>query len=67
VSGDVEKESAVTSRMNQLGAGRPAERNAAENEGSGMVGKLLLALLPFLADEGDGLKLAKSELCDAKR
>ena len=66
VSGDVE-ESAVASRMNQPGRGWPTERNAAEHEGSGMVGKLLLAILPFLADEADGLKLTQSELCDAKR
>jgi hypothetical protein len=61
VAGDVEEESAVASRMNQLGRGWPAERNAAENEGSGIVGKLLFAVLPFLADKGDGLKLTKSE------
>jgi len=67
VAGDVEKESAVASRMNQLGRGRPAERNAAENEGSGIVGKLLLAILPFLADKGDGLNLTKSELGETKR
>ena len=66
VSGDVEEESAVASRMNQLGPGRPAERNAAENEGSGVVGKLLLAILPFLADEGYGLELAQFELGDAE-
>ena len=66
MSGDVEKELAVASRMNQLGARRPAERNTAENEGSGMVGKLLLAILPFLADEGDSFELTKPELCDAE-
>jgi hypothetical protein len=53
--------------MNQLGPRWPAERNAAENERSGIVGKLLLAIFPFLADKRDSLKLAKPELCEVKR
>ena len=53
--------------MNQLGRGWPAERNSAENEGSGIVGKLLAAILPFLADNADGLNLARSELGETKR
>ena len=61
MAGDVEKESAVASRMNQLGRGRPAERNAAENEGSGIVGELLLAVLAFLPDEGNSFELPESE------
>lgn len=65
VSRDIEKESPVASRMNQLVARRLAERNAAKNKGSRVVSKLLSAILAFLADEGDDLKLAKSELCDA--
>ena len=64
---DIKKESAVAPRMNQLGPRWPAERNAAENERSGMVGKLLLAIFPFLADKRDSLKLAKPELCVVKR
>ena len=33
----------------------------------GIVGKLLLAILAFLADKRDSLKLAKPELGNAKR
>lgn len=58
MAGDIEKESPVAPRVNQLRSGRSAERDAAENERAGVVGKLLCAVLPFLADEGDGFKLA---------
>jgi hypothetical protein len=67
VASDIEKESAVAARVNELRAGWPPKRNPAENEGTGIVSKLLLAILPFLADEGDGLKLTKLEARDAER
>ena len=64
---DIKKESSVSPRVSELRPGWSAKRNAAENEGSGIVGKLLLAILPFLADKGDGLNLTKSELGETKR
>lgn len=67
VAGDVEKESSVAPRVNELRTGRSAQWNPAENERPGIVGELLLPVLPFLADEGDGLQLTKPELGDTER
>jgi hypothetical protein len=67
MAGDIEKEPPVAPRVNKPQPGRPAERNAAENEWPGIVGKLLFAVLSFLPNESDGFQLAKSEFCDAKR
>jgi hypothetical protein len=62
MAGDIEKKSSVTPPVNELRDGRATEWNAAEDEGSGVKGELLYAVLAFFADESDGLKLAKPEL-----
>jgi hypothetical protein len=67
VASDIQKESSVAARVNQVRSRRMAKRNPAENEGTGVVCKLLPAVLPFLADEGDGLKLTKPEARDTER
>jgi hypothetical protein len=62
MAGDVEKEFAIPPRVSKLGTRRTAMRNAAENEGSGVVGKLLLAVLAFFADKRNGFELPEPEL-----
>jgi hypothetical protein len=51
VTGDIEKESAVAAGMSELGTGRAAKRNAAQDEGPDIEGELLIAILPLLANE----------------
>jgi len=58
---DIKKESSVSPRVSVLRPGWSAKRNAAENEGSGIVGELLLAVLAFLPDEGNSFELPESE------
>ena len=58
---DIKKESSVSPRVSELRPGWSAKRNAAENEGSGIVGELLLAVLAFLPDEGNSFELPESE------
>jgi len=67
MAGNVEKEPAVAPGVNELRSARAAEWNSAENEGTGIVSELLPAILAFLTNEGDGLKLTKSEPCDSER
>ena len=62
MAGDVEKEFAIPPRVSKLGPWWPAERNAAEDEGSGIVGELSLAVVAFFSDKGDGFELPEPEL-----
>jgi len=65
VSSDFEREPAVTPSVNELAAGRPPQRNAAENEGPGIKAQVLSAELALLADEMDGLEFLESPLAEA--
>jgi hypothetical protein len=43
---------------------RRTKRKAAEHEGTGVVGENLIAILAFLADEGNSFELSEPELCN---
>lgn len=55
--GNLKEELAVAPSVGELIFGWWAKRKAAEHEGTSVVGEVLLATLPFLADEGYGLEL----------
>jgi hypothetical protein len=57
MSRDLEKELSVSSRMGQLAGLRAAERQAAEDKRARMEGEFLLALVPLIAGELDGIEL----------
>jgi len=65
MSRDFKREAAVTPSVNELAAGRPPQRNAAENEGPGIKAQVLSAELALLADEMDGLEFLESPLAEA--
>ena len=50
---DVKKEFAVSATMDLLCSGWTPERQAAQNEGAGIEGKLLATILPLLAHKTD--------------
>jgi hypothetical protein len=55
--GNLKEELAVAASVGELIFAWWAKRKAAEHEGASVVGEVLLATLPFLADEGYGLEL----------
>ena len=60
MSGDFERKSAVTPCVNELAARRPAQGNAAEDEGPGIETQVLPAELALLADEMDSFELLEA-------
>jgi hypothetical protein len=54
---DVKKEFAVSPTMDELLGRGTAERQAAQNKGAGIEGKLLTTILPLLAHKTDGFEL----------
>jgi len=60
MSRDVEREAAVTVSVNELAATRPAQGNAAEDEGPGIETQVLPAELALLADEMDSFELSEA-------
>ena len=64
MSGDFERKSAVTPCVNELAARRPAQGNAAEDEGPGIETQVLSAELAVLADEMDGFELLEAAASD---
>jgi hypothetical protein len=55
--GNLKEELAVAPSVGELILGWWAKRKAAKHEGTRVVGEVLLATLPFFADEGYGLEL----------
>ena len=64
---NLQEELAVAPGVGELTFGRRAKGKAAEHERASVVSESLLAALSFFADEGNGLQLAKPELCEANR
>jgi len=60
MSRDFEREAAVTPSVNELAARRPAQGNAAEDEGAGVETQVLPAELALLANEVNGFQLRKA-------
>jgi hypothetical protein len=60
MSRDFEREAAVTPCVNELAARRPAQGNAAEDEGPGIETQVLPAELALLADEMDSFELLEA-------
>jgi hypothetical protein len=65
MSRDFEREAAVTSSVNELAARRPAQGNAAEDEGPGIETQVLPAELALLTDEMDRLELFEAAASDS--
>ena len=65
MSRDFEREAAVTPCVNELAAGRPAQGNAAEDEGPGIETQVLPAELALLADEMDSFELLEAAASDS--
>jgi hypothetical protein len=63
---DFQEELPVASCVDELVLGGASEGYAAENERSGMVGKLLLPVLTLLSNKGDCLEMSKPELGNAE-
>ncbi len=63
--GDIQGEFPIASAVSELVSGWAAKGYAAENEGSGVVRKFLVAVLSILAGEADGLQLVELELGEA--
>jgi hypothetical protein len=60
MSRDFEREAAVTPCVNELAARRPAQGDAAEDEGPGIEAQFLPAELALLANEVNGFQLRKA-------
>jgi len=61
---DVKEELSVASSVNELIAGDGPQRNPAEDEGSGVEGNLLFALLPLFSNHQDRAELLRPSGCD---
>jgi hypothetical protein len=58
---NLKKELPIAPRVGELTFGRGAKGKTTEHERASVVGKGLLAAVPFVTDEGDGFELAESE------
>jgi len=65
MSRDFEREAAVTPCVNELAARRPAQGDAAEDEGPGIEAQVLPAELALLADEMDSFELLEAAARDS--
>jgi hypothetical protein len=65
MSHDFERERAVTPCVNELPAGRPAQGNAAEDEGPGIEAQLLSAELALLTNEMNSSQLPEATATDS--
>jgi len=65
MGGNLQKEPAVPSSMNQLVGRRPPQGDTAEDEGSGAKTQVLPAELALLADEMDSLELLEAAASDS--
>jgi len=63
---DVKEKLAVAPTMDLLSGGRPAQRQAAQNKRMRVESKLLLAVLPLLADKADRVELPEVPFADSK-
>ena len=64
MSRDFEREAPVVPSVNELAARRPAQGNAAEDEGSGIEAQILPAERALLANEVDGFELFEATAAD---
>jgi hypothetical protein len=65
MSRDFKREATVTPCVNELAARRPAQGNAAEDEGPGIETQVLPAELALLADEMDSFELLEAAASDS--
>jgi hypothetical protein len=65
MSRDFEREAAVTPCVNELAARRPAQGNAAEDEGPGIEAQVLPAELALLANEVNSFQLREAAARDS--
>jgi len=63
---DLQKELSVVPGVDEPALWRATEGDATQNEGAGIVGELLVAVVTFFSDNGDRFEMTKSEFCYAQ-
>jgi hypothetical protein len=58
---DIQEEFPVSSSVGKLVLGRRSKRQAADHKGTGVIGKILVAALPFFTDKSYRFELAEPE------